>query len=327
MTLEERRSEWMRVVMSNKDYQTALDIVQTHGSDFTIYSCTDESIKKVIELKDEPALLEYLELINQANDTEQHITTIAHKRAKTDGLKLFFDAFDSDATKERLFILMGETGVGKSYVIEERYPNIIQYACNKALDTYSLCYYLADNGQGLTPHPTPFLNALINGEKVFLDEMNELPHETLMFLQGITDEKSSVVIGDKSVVISPKFKILAALNPPSETDERTPLGDALLSRSVGYVMELTDEMICKRVSKTKAWLNAVRRLYRKVADAGLIDVRELSFRDYQRFAKYDFETQFKYKVCMGDVSNIRAFNTISSTSEYQQLLNEVYNAI
>lgn len=323
MTLDERRMQFFRIAQENKSYTKALEILKESGSDFTIYSCTNEVIADIVSGKD---LEKVIERVNLANNSEIHISEIRMKKESVDHLKAFFDAFDNDATKERLFVLLGETGVGKSYVIEERYPQIAQYACNKSLDTYSLCYYLADNGSGLTPHATPFLKALTEGGKVFLDEMNDLPHETLMFIQGITDEKKSVVIGDKLVQISPKFKILAAMNPPSETDERTPLGDALLSRSVGYVMELTDEIIIKRIGKSKAWLTAVRKLYNFVAQSGLIDMRELSFRDYQRLSTYDFETQFKFKVCMGDVSNIKSFTKITSTGEYDKLIGEIENA-
>jgi hypothetical protein len=205
---------------------------------------------------------------------------------------------------------------------------MIQYACNRALDVFSLCYYTDDKERNgaMASYETPFLKALKSGGQVFLDEMNELPHETLMFIQGITDEKKSVVIGDEVVHISPTFRILGALNPPSETDERTPLGDALLGRAVGHVLELTDDIISQRINKSKKWLSVVRRLHNYVAQSGMIDVRPLSFRDYQRLAKYDFESQFKFKVCMGDVSNIRNYEKLTLTGEYDRLINEVQNA-
>lgn len=324
MNTNKYQSDFMQVVMGNKDYQSALAKIKEHNSDFTMYSCTNEIVKKVMKANKEE-LEKLVQLINKANAEEKYIHNIVMREPKADTLNAFFSAFDSDTTKERLFVLMGETGVGKSYIIEERYPNIIQYACNRALDVFSLCYYTDDkerNGS-LAQYETPFLKALKSGGKIFLDEMNELPHETLMFLQGITDEKKSVVIGDEQVKISDKFRILAALNPPSETDERTPLGDALLSRAVGQVLELTDDIICQRLNQTKQWLLSVRKLYNYVSQSGMIDIRPLSFRDYQRFAKYDFESQFKFKVCMGDVSNIRNFEKLSSTGEYVRLINEV----
>ena len=156
-----------------------------------------------------------------------------------------------------------------------------------------------------------------------MDEGNELPQDTLMFIQGLTDEKKNVVIGDETVEIAKGFKILMSLNPPSETDERMPLGDALLGRAVGIVLELTDEIICKRLNVTENWLYAVRTLYNHIRNSGMIDMRDLNFRDYQRFIKYNFETQLQFKVCMGDVTNIKEFRKIQTTGEYQRLLKRI----
>ncbi len=123
-----------------------------------------------------------------------------------------------------------------------------------------------------------------------------------MFIQGLTDEKKRVVIGDELVKISNGFKIIMSLNPPSETDERMPLGDALLGRAVGFVLELTDQIIMKRLKVSEQWLYGVRNLYNHIRNSGMIDMRELSYRDYQRFIKYDFETQFQFKALAGDVN-------------------------
>jgi hypothetical protein len=321
------QSDFMSVVVGNKDYSKALEILNDNNADFTMYSCTNDIIGKVIKATDDE-LKDLIELINKANTDELYIHDIVIKRNKVDALQQFFTSFDDINTKERLFVLLGETGVGKSYIIEQRYPNMVQYACNRALDVFSLCYYTDDKERNgaMAQYETPFLKALKSGGQVFLDEMNELPHETLMFIQGITDEKKSVVIGDEHIHIAPTFRILAALNPPSETDERTPLGDALLGRAVGHVLELTDQMICDRIGKSMKWLLSVRKLHNYVGQSGMIDVRPLSFRDYQRFAKYDFESQFKFKVCMGDVSNIRNYEKLTTTGEYDRLVNEVENA-
>ncbi len=324
-------SEMLHIATNNPDFTKARKILSDYNTEFTIYSCSNEMIDKVIELHgyaDKQELEKLVELIKESNAKEQDIEEVRfNKERKEKELNVvdnFFEAFENPNTKERLFIIMGETGVGKSFIVEQRYPNIIQYASNKGLDPYSLCYYLADkDGTGLKPYETPFLQAIRNGEHVFLDEGNELPQDTLMFIQGLTDEKRTVVIGDEVVEIAKGFKILMSLNPPSETDERMPLGDALLGRAVGIVLELTDEIICKRLNVTESWLYAVRTLYNHVRNSGMIDMRELNFRDYQRFIKYDFETQFQFKVCMGDVTNIKEFRKIQSTGEYQRLLERI----
>lgn len=324
MNAEQKKSEFLRIVMNNEDYSKALQRIQGHGADFTIYSCTDEMVSKIIKATDEE-LNELASLINEANLNEQYVHDLEKrkKRVKREPVAEFFKALDDPKSKERLYIMLGETGVGKSYLIEEKYPDVPQYACNQALDPYTLCYHMDDKGQGLQPYETPFLKAVKEGGKVFLDEMNELPHDTLMLIQGITDEKKSMVIGNENVPIHADFKLIAAMNPPSETDERTPLGDALLSRAVGVVLELTDDLLIKRLGVKTEWLTTVRRLFNFVRQSGMVDVRDLSYRDYAKMAKYDFESQFKFKVCMGDLSNIRTFGSLQQTGEYQRLLDEV----
>ncbi len=323
MDQDKMRGEFLRIITQEpEEYGRALAKIQSHGSDFTFYSCTMDIIEKLNKTED---VEEIIELINESNSSEVYIHDIEKraKRVKVDAVENFFQVIDDPETKERLFIMMGETGVGKSYMIEDRYPNIPQYACNQMLDPYTLCYHMDDKGKGLAPHETPFLKAVKEGGMIFLDEMNELPHDTLMLLQGITDEKKSMVIGDQSIEIHPNFKLIAALNPPSETDERVPLGDALLSRAVGVVLELTDALLVKRLGVSMEWLKDVRKLFNHVRQSGMIDVRDLSYRDYAKMSKYDFETQFKFKVCMGDLSNLRAFSKLQETGEYQLLLEEV----
>ena len=321
------RTEFISLAMHDPNYGKALEILRTYGEQFSLFSCSKKVIEQVLTLKDEP-LLQLVKDIKEANAKQIDIEIVQYERANlaetTDGLKDFFDQFENVNNKERLWLLIGETGVGKTYAIEGRFATITTYACRKDLDPYSLAYFLADtDGTGLKPHETPFLKAVKNGGHIFLDEMNELPQDTLMFLQGLTDEKSRVVIGDEEITISKNFKILGSMNPPSETDERTPLGDALLGRAVGFVMELTDEILMDRLKVTKPWLNAVRRLFNHVKMSGMTDIRDLNYRDYQKFVKYNFEQQFKFKVCQGDVANIQEFKRIQQTGEYKQLIKDV----
>ena len=289
----------------------------------TIYSTNPTIIERIITDNDKT---EIFDLIIQANKSNKDIETVIFERqyrAKQEApLEQFFNAFDNPDTKERLFILIGETGVGKSYMVEKRYSNLPIWNCNKALEPYDLCYFLADtDGTGLKPHETPFLKCVrgeLKDNRIIMDEFNNLPFDTLMFIQGLTDEKKSIVLFDKRIEISPSFRILATQNPPSKTDDRQPLGDALLGRSVGYVLEMTDEMIVERLGASMKWLQLVREQYREIQASHMTDIRELDYRDFQKFFKYDYESQLKYKVSQGDVENIAKFNQIASTSEYQE---------
>lgn len=316
-------AEFQRI-SSTKEYATARGILKMHGADFSSYNLTQETVDKLVSGEYDEA---FMKAMKKSYDESIDIDVILIQ--SVDKVSEFFSAFEDENTKERLFLLIGETGVGKTYEITSRYPNIIKYACDKSIDSYSLMWFLADtDGTGLKPHATPFQKAIVEGHAVYMDEINLLPFETLMLLQGLTDEKEDMVVGDKVVTIHKNFRILGTMNPPSATDERTPLGDALLGRAVGLVMKLTDDMIISRLDTTQEFLDSVRSLHRFCKMSGsLTDVRELSFRDYQRFLKYDFETQFEFKMAVGETSNVQAFANIQSTGEYQKKLKEVYNAI
>ena len=321
------KTDFVSIIMGERGVK-ASSILAKHKTEFTIYSCNPSIVERVLNDND---IQEVLELIQESNQQEKDVEEIIFDRKfrKSDksNLDTFFSAFDNPKTRERLFLLMGETGVGKTYLVENRYPNIPIYACNSAIDPYSLCYYLADtDGSGLKPHETPFLKAVkgeLQDNRVLLDEFNELPHDTLMLIQGLTDEKKSIVIGDKNIKISPSFRILATMNPPSETDERNSLGDALLGRSVGYILELQDDILVSRLGITATWLRMVRELWSVLKANSFIDVRNLDYRDYQKFSRYDFETQLKFKVCQGDIRNIQDYKRVSSTGEFQQRIKDI----
>lgn len=321
------KEELLGYLLNNKDFEDASAILKSHNTQFTIYSCNDKNIGLV--MSGDKKIIDY---IKRANNEKKDIEIIIREETtvtKTQEMVVneFFDYAVNEMSSERLFILMGETGVGKSTVLEERLnklENSVLYTGNESIDPYQLCFFLADkDGKGLKPYKTPFLDRVEKGGVVGLDELNLFPRDTLMLIQGLTDDKKTIVIGDEIVHIHPKFKIIATMNPPSETDERKPLGDALLGRAVGCVMELTDKIICSRLNIKQQWLDNVRTLYAHIRNTGLIDLRDLDFRDYKKMSKFDFEEQLKFKVCQGDVSNIAEFRKIKETGEYKKLLTEI----
>jgi hypothetical protein len=317
--MNNRQTEMLRIMMNDSRFNKASEILKNNGLEFTIFSCTEDVLKRLLE--GDKKIIEYIKI---ANDKEIYIEEverdILEKLNKKDVVEEFFSAFEKRTT-ERLFLIIGEAGVGKTYTIEKRLPNIYSIPCNKGLDSFTMLFTIDPTTKAFIP--TEFQKAMIEGRKVWLDEINELPHDSLMLLQGITDEKQKINLGTINIDIHPDFKIIGTMNPPSETDERTPLGDALLSRAVGLVMELTDDIIMERLKVSKGWLQSVRRLYSYIKQSGMVDVRELTYRDYQRFLSYDFETQLKFKVCMGDISNIKKYNSITETGEYKNLVSAV----
>ena len=326
-------TQLLDIVMNHKHYKSTRVTLSEYGTEFSVYSCDNDMVDKVhaLSLKTDKAELdELVAFIKEANGLEMNIHDLMFNKiknqAKKNELDQFFEAFEDVDTAERLFILMGETGVGKSWIVEHKYPDIISVPATKAIDPYSLMFSLEDKGEGLRPYPTPFHNAIVEGLPTWVDEGNEFPLDTRMFVQNLTDEKKRIMVGSEMITIKKGFKIIMTLNPPSETDEREPLGDALLGRAVGLVMELTDELMIERLQVSMSWVNTVRKIYGHIRQSGMIDMRDLNFRDYQRFAKYNFETQLKFKVCMGDVTNIKEYRKIQETGEYAQLIEKVLKA-
>jgi hypothetical protein len=321
------QKEFLALALENTHYEKARAILKAHNTDFSLYSCSEKIIDELLSIEGKH-LDDLIENIRQANETKTELQTVLTRKRINNmlngGIEDFFKAFEDPEDKSRLFLLVGETGVGKSYMVEKRYPDVPNYACRKDLDSYSLCYYLADNeGTGLKPYETPFLKALKNGGRVIMDEFNELPHDSLMLIQGITDERQTIVIGNEIIKISPNFKIMATMNPNSESDARNSLGDALLGRAVGYILELTDEQIAERLNCSQKWLANIRKLHTFVRNSGMIDIRGLNFRDFYNFKRYGFLTQFKFKVCQGDITNIKNYTDITETGEFLRLLEEI----
>ena len=287
MTREERQQAFVKIGMGGHEYSARFEAVlkrlKPFNESLTLFSTTPELIDRFLNMN-EQEFKEVVDKIKIANKEERFLDLfidLKERPADNERLEAFFSHFEKPS-KERLFLLIGETGVGKSYSVEKRFPNIIQYACDGMLDPYRLMFELTNKGEGLEPVPTPFNIALQKGGLVMLDEINELPMDTLMFLQGLTDEKKSVVVGERIVEIHPNFKILGTLNPPSETDERKPLGDALLGRAVGFVMKLTDELIAERLDISLDYIKSIRELHNYIRYSGLEDVRELNFRDFKK---------------------------------------------
>lgn len=318
-------NKMMDYQLNSSEYRKARSILKASNLDFTTYSCNDESIARVNDDADKTSIFY---LIKKSNEQQRDIVDIIYeeenKSKVVDGLELFFNAFEGKVkVSKRLFLLVGETAAGKTTSIINRYPDLKILACNKGHDPYSLMYFLADkDGNGLKPYPTNFQKALTQGFRFALDEINLLPSDSLELLQGIADAKKTIEIGDETIIIHPDFKLIGTMNPPSVTDERRPLGDALLSRAVGYVMELPEDKLVERLGNgaTIEWLRSVQRLYNHIKNSGMTDIRNLDFRDYQTFLELDFETQLKFKVCVGDVENIRQYAQLEKTGEFQTLL-------
>lgn len=352
MSVKISQAELMDVLSNDKSWEQLEKDLESNGFDTNIISIFNYDpkllrdyvdCKRALKVPNPPQ--EYIDkskarivmltkAFNLANEQKRSIDEVMYEleleTQVKDNLGEILSAFESPTNEDRLFLIMGETGVGKTYLTTQRflskgYPMI---AMNSSMDPFDLMYELMPdpNTKELVQKPTLFHNAIVQGIPVIIDEFNAANHNTKMFIQTLTDKKPYITLGSKMVNIAKGFKILGTMNPPSETDEREPLGDALLGRAITHIIELTDEIICDRLKVSKEWLNGVRELFGYIRNSGFIDVRDLDYRDYDKMVRYDFENQLKSKVCQGDVSNIKLYAQVRSTGEYNQKVMEIRRA-
>jgi len=314
-------------MIADPEFTKARAVLKAFNIDFARSSCSRAVIKRVLNDVDKTEIVGFIKKSNASGtDIEYLMAEAGRKTIEKDKLEAFFRHFENKSKKNRLYMLIGETGVGKTYMMKNRFPNSAILTCHSAIDPFTLMYDMVKDQNGnLGPVPTPFHHSLLNGGDVLLDEVNGLPYDTLMFLQGITDEKEYIVVGKDAVRIHHNFKIMATMNPPSETDERKPLGDALIGRAIGFVVELTDEIISQRLNVSMTWIDNVRRIYNHVSNSSMIDVRPLDYRDFAKFSDpdLDFSESLKFKFAVNDIQNIRAFGRVKETEEFKRLLRSV----
>lgn len=349
MSVKISQADLMEVLTNDKSWEQLEKDLESVGFDtnmVSVYNYDPKLLRDYVDckraLKVPNAPQEYLDkskarlvvltkAFAQSNEQKRSIDDIMYEieleQQVKDDLGEILNAFEDPTNEDRFFLIMGETGVGKTYLTTQRfltkgYPMI---AANSSMEPFDLMYELMPdpNTKELVQKPTLFHNAIVQGIPVIIDEFNAFNHNTKMFIQTLTDKKPYITLGSKMVNIAKGFKILGTMNPPSETDEREPLGDALLGRAITHIIELTDDIICERLKVNKEWLNAIRQLFNYIKNSGFVDVRELDYRDYDKMVRYDFENQLKSKVCQGDVSNIRLYSQVRSTGEYTQLATEI----
>ena len=100
----------------------------------------------------------------------------------------------------------GKTTEGKKIVND----NII--VCHSAMLPSDLLEdFKFENGQP-SFKKSALWNAMENGQPIMLDEMNLLPFESLRFLQGILDDKSSIIYKGQTINIKEGFQIICTMN-------------------------------------------------------------------------------------------------------------------
>lgn len=111
----------------------------------------------------------------------------------------------------RFKIYYGSQGTGKT-TIAARESNGDCMVCHSAMLPSDLMedFQFDDGKAGF--HKSSLYQAIENGTKIVLDEINLLPFESLRFLQGILDGKEKFIYKGQEVVIKDGFEIIGTMN-------------------------------------------------------------------------------------------------------------------
>ena len=112
---------------------------------------------------------------------------------------------------QRLEIFYGAQGTGKTTLAMERAGGKAIVCNNSMLPADLMQDFDFDDGKA-TFKSSALYDAMVNGKTIVLDEINLLPFESLRFLQGIVDGKSSIIYKNKEIKIADGFKIIGTMN-------------------------------------------------------------------------------------------------------------------
>jgi len=134
-------------------------------------------------------------------------------------------------------LLIGETGIGKTYtlqhVAQEEKKRIIRLSLNGEIGINELLgKWLIRNGSTYWQEGV-LVEAMKNGWWIILDEINAALPEVLFVLNPLMDDSRAIVLAEKDgevVNAHPEFRIFATMNPCEEYAGTKEMNKALLSR-------------------------------------------------------------------------------------------------
>ena len=131
---------------------------------------------------------------------------------------------------DRLEIMFGNPGIGKSYEVAKKYPNIKKMSASSDLEPLDLikAFTMGPNGQPVF-QKTSLVDCMEAGEPLWVDEANLLSFTCFRFLQPILDGSDYIDTADFGRInIKKGFKMIMTFNLDVDGDTYgipTPLAD------------------------------------------------------------------------------------------------------
>lgn len=144
----------------------------------------------------------------------QYKTSIVEKMKSFEFDDLLIDMQKLTCTKtvnKRFKVYYGSQGTGKTTSAMNETNNLCM-VCHSAMLPADLMEDFKFEDGNPSFRPSALQEAMVNGQKIVLDEINLLPFESLRFLQSILDGKTEFVYKGKTINIKEGFQIIGTMN-------------------------------------------------------------------------------------------------------------------
>lgn len=112
---------------------------------------------------------------------------------------------------KRFKVYYGSQGTGKTTKAMEETGNLCMVCHSAMLPSDLMEDFKFEDGHP-NFRPSALQMAMVNGQKIVLDEINLLPFESLRFLQSILDGKTEFTYKGQTIVIKDGFQIIGTMN-------------------------------------------------------------------------------------------------------------------
>lgn len=120
----------------------------------------------------------------------------------------------SGRVNHRLVIYYGPAGSGKTTTAMVQNPTAKVIGCSGTMDATDIMKTFTFNDANGNPQfkPSEFQEAMVNGEKIILDEGGLLPMDTWRFMQNFLDNKDEIYYEGNLIKIHPDFAVIVTMN-------------------------------------------------------------------------------------------------------------------
>lgn len=154
-------------------------------------------------------------ICNYFSLTDNQYKNDVAEKTKSQEFKVIVNELQSIQTNttinNRFKVYYGSQGTGKTTQALKETNNVVMVCHSAMLPSDLLEDFKFENGQP-TFKKSALWQAMENGTKITLDEINLLPFESLRFLQSILDNKTEICYKGQTIKINDGFQIVGTMN-------------------------------------------------------------------------------------------------------------------